>query len=193
MNRNANQPDPLQVDFIAAAGLPAAGRLGLTFAPGRNDPALRSGSGQPVRDLNSDLRRMVEHYGLTTLVSLLEDFEYPLLEIAELVSRAEAHGIEVIRYPIRDMSVPPADAMAGFASLISGVSGRITSGETVVVHCRAGFGRSGLVAAAVLVAAGQAPEDAISAVRSARPGTIETAEQERYVHDFAEHLQARNA
>jgi protein-tyrosine phosphatase len=186
-------PEPIRVDFIAASGLPAAGRLGLTFAPGRKEAASQSGSSEWNRDLHSDLQRLLQHYGLTTLVSLLEDFEYPLLGIADLVSQAEARGITVIRHPIRDMSVPPAGAMADFASVIRGINGRINSGETVVLHCRAGLGRSGLVAAAVLVAARQDPESAISAVRSARPGTIETAEQERFVHEFAEYLRAQDA
>jgi protein-tyrosine phosphatase len=192
MNRSTSQNDPIQVNFIDGHDLPAAGKLGLTFAPGKKGPAYHSATIWD-RDVNSDLQRMVDHYGMSTLVSLMEDFEYPLLEIADLFSQAESQGVEVVHYPIRDVSVPPADAMAGFASLISDITARLASGETVVAHCRGGLGRTGLVAAAVLVAAGHEPERAIKAVRSARPRTLETRAQERYVHDFAQYLEASNA
>jgi protein-tyrosine phosphatase len=52
----------------------------------------------------------------------------------------------------------------------------------------AGYGRTGTVLAAYLVAKGAEPEEAIDRVRRARPGSIETVEQEHAVHLFAETL-----
>jgi protein-tyrosine phosphatase len=59
-------------------------------------------------------------------------------------------------------------------------------GKTIVVHCRAGLGRSGLVIAACLVALGYSPKEAFTIVRQARPGSVETEEQEAYVYKFAQ-------
>ena len=58
----------------------------------------------------------------------------------------------------------------------------------MAVHCGAGLGRSGTLIAAYLVSQGAAPDDAMAQVRSARPGSIETLEQEAAVHEFARHL-----
>jgi protein tyrosine phosphatase len=58
----------------------------------------------------------------------------------------------------------------------------------VAVHCGAGLGRSGTPIAAYLVSQGAAPDDAIALVRARRPGSIETAEQEVAVHEFARRL-----
>ena len=49
----------------------------------------------------------------------------------------------------------------------------------------AGLGRTGTMAAKMLVGFGVSPEDAIASVRQARPGTIETAAQEQYIRTGA--------
>jgi ADP-ribosyl-[dinitrogen reductase] hydrolase len=65
-------------------------------------------------------------------------------------------------------------------------------GKNVVVHCRGGLGRTGTVAACVLVALGRhTAEDAIETVRKARRGTIQTNEQEGFVRRFEETLRER--
>ena len=54
-------------------------------------------------------------------------------------------------------------------------------GGKVLVHCKGGLGRAGLVAARILVERGVPPRAAIDAVRTVRPGAVETAAQERHV------------
>jgi ADP-ribosyl-[dinitrogen reductase] hydrolase len=51
----------------------------------------------------------------------------------------------------------------------------------IVLHCRAGLGRTGTIAARLLVETGTPPDAAIRAIRAARPGAIETPAQEHYV------------
>lgn len=58
---------------------------------------------------------------------------------------------------------------------------RIDAGERLLIHCRGGLERSGLVAARILVERGCAPRDAVHRVRAVRPGAIETRDQEEYV------------
>jgi ADP-ribosyl-[dinitrogen reductase] hydrolase len=57
-------------------------------------------------------------------------------------------------------------------------------GGSIVAHCRGGRGRSGLVAARLLVELGWEPEDAIGAIRSANPKAIETPAQEAHVRSY---------
>ena len=61
-----------------------------------------------------------------------------------------------------------------------------------MVHCRGGLGRTGTVAACVLVALGDHSADkAIDAIRQARKGTIQTDEQEEFVRRFEHTLHER--
>jgi ADP-ribosyl-[dinitrogen reductase] hydrolase len=53
--------------------------------------------------------------------------------------------------------------------------------SNIVVHCRGGIGRAGMVAARLLVELGDAPDVATAKVRAARhPKAVETLEQERW-------------
>eukprot|EP00093_Oithona_nana_P004418 04418.XXX_132830_133583_1 [CDS] Oithona nana genome sequencing. len=61
--------------------------------------------------------------------------------------------------------------------------------ESLVVHCRMGWGRTGVVLAMYLMAFyGKTAKQAIQEVRSLRPHSIETAKQEESLHQFQEVL-----
>ena len=51
----------------------------------------------------------------------------------------------------------------------------------MLVHCAAGLGRTGMLAAMLLTELGVSPTDAIRRVRAARPGAIETEAQAAFV------------
>jgi hypothetical protein len=59
-------------------------------------------------------------------------------------------GLRVVAMPIRDGQLPSATQIAQFVNLVDASEG------TVFVHCGAGVGRTGAMAAAYLVATGQA-------------------------------------
>ena len=163
-------------------GLP--GRLGLTFAPGKR--AVSSVYGlRWDRDLDIDLRDLRLVHGTDVLVALIRDYEYELLGIPDLVERAEAHGMTVRRFEIEDVSVPEPASEGAFRELIDELDAHLAAGRNLTVHCRGGLGRSGLVAACVLVRHGIGASEAIARVRAARPGAVETHGQERYVHAYA--------
>ncbi len=71
--------------------------------------------------------------------------------------------------------------------------GLLGEGKTVV-HCRGGLGRTGTVAASVLVALGHDdPDEAIRLVRSVRSErAVETPEREEYVRRFARERRTEN-
>jgi protein-tyrosine phosphatase len=174
-------PDGLiRVVFVApdAHGLP--GRLGLTIAPGKWRPGLDHTSDTLVRD---DLLRLRDFYGAKVLVTLLEEFEMQKLAIPELLTTARRLRLRTLWFPIPDVSVP--SDLDGAVTLVDGIVERMSRGETVVVHCRGGLGRSGTIAACCLVTRGRSSTEAIRMVRSARPGAVEVESQVDFVAGFA--------
>jgi protein-tyrosine phosphatase len=116
-------------------------------------------------------------------VTLVRDYELDDLGIPDLFERVVAFGLESMHLPITDGGVP-TDPDA-FRALVMAVLSHAHAGKNVVIHCRAGLGRTGLLAAACLVAVGIQPENAIGIVRTTRRHTIETLQQEAYVRAFA--------
>jgi protein-tyrosine phosphatase len=153
----------------------------MTFAPGKVQ--LDGQSGRWHRDLQIDLARLRETYKTDVLVSLVEDHELADLKIGRLREEASQAGIMVVRFPIPDVSVPASMEATQF--LVASIVNELSVGRVVVIHCKGGLGRTGLVAACVLVRLGAPAAGAVAAVRSVREGTIETLRQERFVHEFA--------
>jgi len=172
--------DPIRVDFVPVSALGLPGRIGMTFAPGKK---ARGIGGHWDRDLVADLDRLRDVYRTGMLVSLVEDDELRQLGIAELADDCAALGMQLVRFPIVDGGVPRS--LADFKALVERIVATAREGGNVVVHCRGGLGRTGLVAAACLVACGHAPAEAIRLVRRSRPRTVETGEQERFVDEYA--------
>jgi protein-tyrosine phosphatase len=172
--------DPLAVAWVEVDGV--AGRLGIAMAPGRHD---RAGTTSWWRDLHADLRRLRHVHRVQVLVTLLTDDELRDLSIANLATALETHGVESLRLPIRDGGVPTASQEDGMMRLVHAIVRRLRDGRTVVVHCRAGQGRSGLVAATTLAVLGAPPSVAIARVRAAQPRALETLGQEAYVAEAA--------
>lgn len=124
------------------------------------------------------------HYlGINTIVCLLETAEmvqHGLQQEGELCQQA---GLDFVHFPISD-SQTPADADA-FRELVNGLHERLQAGQNVAIHCRAGIGRTGVLAGCILVKDGIAGDDAIQQVSSARGFPIpETEAQHDYILDF---------
>lgn len=185
-----SETHPIYVDFVAEEHTKAPGRLGMTFAPGMKAPGMH---GRWERDLTADLRVLREEYGADMLVSVIEEHEYSGYGIPELFEQDSMEGIEVARFAIEDMNVPREAEADEYEALVQKIVDHMREGKNVVVHCRGGLGRTGTVAACVLVALGNhSPDEAIEAVRAARNGTVQTRDQEDFVRRFTESLRKRN-
>lgn len=168
--------DPLRIAAIRP--FETAGRIGVTFCPGKKDA--RSLSGPWDRDLGVDLDA-VAAWGASAVVTLVEDHEFGLLGVDGLGAGVAARHMDWLHLPIADVSVPDARFEAAWAVAGEGLRARLRDGFDVVVHCRGGLGRAGTVAARLLVELGTAAHEAVAAVRQVREGAVETREQEQHV------------
>lgn len=181
----AASPDPpLRVDWIEADAFTdeRPGRLGLTFLPGKRGPSLRYPGRIYRRDLAADLATL-SGLGVRRLLLLVEDGELERWGDPDIVERAARAGIEVARRPIPDGAAPAShDEVDGIVEWVR----RAREDGDVAIGCMGGVGRSGTVAACALVAAGWAPDEAITQVRQVRhPSAVETAAQVEFVRSYA--------
>jgi len=172
-----SQTHPLNIDVVQVG----AGEIGMTFCPGKKQ---RSGmSGAWHRDLDTDLD-VIRSGGASALVSLIEDQEFSMLGVEDLGEKAEELGIEWFHLPITDVSIPCERFEHAWAYAGHRLRTLLEGGEKVVLHCKGGLGRTGLVAGRLMVELGFDPDSAIGLIRTARPGAIETFGYDNSQEDY---------
>lgn len=172
-----SETHPLIIDTLPFHG----GALGLTFCPGKKQAHAMTGAWN--RDVDLDLKT-VEAWGATTIISLLEPFEYDELQAPEL--RGEfAKRFRWLDLPIRDQHAPDKAWLARWATLRDDIQQELEKGGRIMIHCKGGFGRTGTVAAMILMEGGVGREEAVRLARQTREGAIETRRQEQFLSDYA--------
>lgn len=127
--------------------------------------------------------------GVSTVVSLLEPHEERDLDLTSERDEAEKRGMTFLSFPIADRDVPISQT--GLGKTLDIMHRELIAGKGVVLHCRQGVGRTGLVAACLLVSDGIGTQEAIDRLISARGVEVpETAKQRRWIIDFADALTA---
>jgi ADP-ribosyl-[dinitrogen reductase] hydrolase len=172
--------DPLQIAAISAG--PTFGRVGITFCPGKYDRQAISGYWD--RDLSLDLNA-IRDWGATAVVTLVERNELVLLRVEPLGEEVRRRRMLWFHLPIVDVSTPDEGFERNWEVAGDELRTLLRSGRDVLVHCRGGLGRAGMIGARLLIELGMEPTTAIRQVRARRPGAIETLEQEKYLLGLA--------
>ena len=142
-------------------------------------------SPMPFSPLFDPHGRVLDAYldaGINTIVMLT-----PINEVVELTGinlfyRYQQLGFDVIHVPVEDFSVPEDGA---FQKPIHETLQAANAGKTIVIHCHAGLGRSGMFAACLAkVVFGLDGEQASRWVRGHIPRAVETREQHDFISNF---------
>ncbi|MCU9846726.1 ADP-ribosylglycohydrolase family protein [Defluviimonas sp. WL0024] len=167
---------PLQIATVSPkAGM---GRVGITFCPGKRQPHAATGAWDRQLDLDLDA---LAAWGAVAVVSLVESSELTELGVPNLGAEVAARHMDWLHLPIPDFSTPSAKFEAAWRSAGEDIRGRLRAGFDIVVHCKGGLGRAGMIGARLMAELGVSPDQAVAEVRAARPGAIETAAQLEHV------------
>ncbi len=148
------------------------GRVGLTVLPGRRDWN---------RHLQDDLASLRVD-GIDSIVCMVPGEELERYGVHDLLSAYRDVGFDVLHIPLVDQKATSPEEMT---RTVRWIDERVAEGQTVLVHCVGGLGRSGMAAACWLKKRGASSSDALVTVRNARgPRAVETRVQEDFVRTF---------
>jgi protein-tyrosine phosphatase len=154
--------------------MPVAGLYWVDAAfPGRLAVAPRPRSA----DWLADEIRSWKSAGVDTVASLLCDDEIAEIGLRHEAEICAAEGMEFVRFPIKDRGVP--DSMEEARAFVTGLSRRLAEDRAVLIHCRAGIGRTGMMAACCLVVSGVQPDEAFDRIAKARGMSVPDTEEQR--------------
>lgn len=140
-----------------------------------------AGSGQPgmIDTLENDVKFM-KRIGIKQIVTLTEKPLNPPMS---------KYGFEEFHFAISDMGIPlPKKAEVICNHILQSIDRR----EPVLVHCKAGLGRTGTILACCLIHLGKSPKEAINALRKKNKGYIQTTSQEMFIGHYYDHLSKNN-
>jgi protein-tyrosine phosphatase len=148
--------------------------------PGKLAISARPRGGDWLEDEISGWRRA----GVDAVVSLLTPQENKDLELVAESHLTQALGIRFVSLPVEDRGIPPSWDQA--LQSVSKAADLLHQGRNVAVHCRQGIGRSGMIAAALLIKDGSTPDDALRRISDVRGLPVpETPEQLEWVREFS--------
>jgi protein-tyrosine phosphatase len=149
-----------RLNTVARAG---AGRLSMMARP--------RGGDWLTEELHG-LRRL----GVEVLVCALTATEQLELGLTEEATACTTTGLAFVAIPIPDRGVPDEQSLR---PVLDQLQVALAAGRHVVIHCRAGIGRASLVAGALLVAEGLAPDQAWQRLAAARGLPVPDTDQQR--------------
>lgn len=140
----------------------------------------RPRGGDWLEDEINALRAM----NVDVVVSLLETDEVQELDLEGEKRFCEAVGICFMSFPIADRNIPVSSSEAlKFAESIEQL---MAVGNSVVIHCRAGIGRSSIMAACVLMKCGIPFDESFEKIERARGCSVpDTREQKEWVRQIS--------
>jgi protein-tyrosine phosphatase len=148
--------------------------------PGRIALSARPRGGDWLTDEITEWKRA----GVSTVVSLLEPQEEQDLDLQGEAAEVRHKGLEFVSFPIPDRQVPKSEA--ALVKVLEKMDDSLSNGKNVVIHCRQGVGRSGLIVACLLVKKGISPGAAVEKITAARGVVVpETEEQREWIDHYA--------
>jgi protein-tyrosine phosphatase len=157
--------------------LPAAGRIAISARP-RAEDWLETEVGEWKAS------------GLDMVVSLLERDEVSELGLQREAELCRSSGIEFVSFPIPDRGVPEVGSYV--SQIANSIANGIADGRSIAIHCRAGIGRSSMIAACVLICSGIEASDALARIKAARGLTVpDTDEQREWIMAFGKTYERR--
>lgn len=151
-----------------------SGALVLTPCPGTKEV-----------DLETALTQLKQQ-GVEAIVTALDTQELASKGVSELGEKAQQLGMQWFQIEIEDDCAPGAEFMAKWQQASPALHQVIDNGGKIAMHCMGGSGRTGLLAAHLLLEKEWQLDDIVREVQALRPGAFTKPVQVGYIQQVAE-------
>ena len=167
-----------EYDYVEPKGV--GGKIILTCFPGRNGEK-KSFNNQLFFDELKNFHKIK----CSSIVSLVENSEFEKMHDKKLfVREIYNNNLNWFHLPIVDLKSPNHKFIDKWQTTKSLLKNELIDGKNIIIHCMGGKGRSGTIAAILLIEFGDDNKKVIDIVRKKRNGAIETKEQEDFILSY---------
>ena len=119
--------------------------------------------------------------GAQALITLMPDEELAKVGAESLPGSCAAAGIQWFHLPVEDDHAPDERFATAFASQKPTLLSLLVQQGTLAIHCRGGSGRTGFMAAILLLESGMDREDMVRQVQGLRPHALKMSVHTDYL------------
>lgn len=152
------------------------GALLLTPCPGTRETNLE----QAIENLKAA--------GATAIVTLMPDAEMIENGVGDLPPQTKARGMAWYHLPVEDEGAPTEAFAAAWQQAGPAIHSHLDNHEAVAIHCKGGAGRTGIVAAQILMERGLSMPQTVAQVKAVRPTAFSHDVQVKYIEQLATRL-----
>ncbi|WP_174208785.1 cyclin-dependent kinase inhibitor 3 family protein [Vibrio atlanticus] len=135
-------------------------------------------------DLDASLAQL-KAQGVEAIVTALDSEELASKNVSKLGEKAQALGMQWFQIEIEDDCAPGADFAAKWQAASPALHQVVDNGGKVAMHCMGGSGRTGLLAAHLLLEKSWDLSKIVQEVQSLRPGAFTKSIQVDYIQGVA--------
>ncbi len=140
--------------------------------------------GKKEANLHDSLVQLKEA-GATAVLTALQESDLPDGGLELLTQECKTLGLKWFHLPIEDDCAPAEAFDANWDAANTAAQAMLDNGESLVIHCMGGSGRTGLIAARLMLARGFELEPTIAQIQALRPGAFTRQPHIDYIQQFA--------
>ncbi len=152
------------------------GQLLFTPCPGTKDVGLQ----QSLEQLAAA--------GASAILTLMPQDEMQRNAVIDLPELCAQLGLEWFHLPIEDDHAPEQLFQEAWQQSRERIHALVNDGKSIAIHCKGGSGRTGLVAAQILLERGLPLDEVIERVRAIRPNALQIPAHQEYITNTAKQL-----
>ena len=96
----------------------------------------------------------------------------------------EKEKIQWLHFPIKDFGTVDQKRKFLWEPISKNIRQQIDGGGRILIHCRGGRGRTGMIVLRGMIEFGEDPDKALKRLRKIRPCAVETKPQETWARSF---------
>ncbi|UTW10891.1 cyclin-dependent kinase inhibitor 3 family protein [Marinobacterium rhizophilum] len=151
---------------------PIRGQLIFTPCPGTRETSL------------DDALDTLKAAGASALLTLMPAEELARNQAENLPEQCKQRGIEWFHLPVEDDQAPAAPFQLAWKAHRQHIRQLLIEGKNIAIHCKGGSGRTGLIAAQLLIECGVPLQQAIDKVQALRPRAIQSTDHVNYIRQL---------
>lgn len=119
--------------------------------------------------------------GAEAVVTMMTAHELSEHEAESIAVFCETNGLPWFHLPVEDSCAPEAPFEMAFALKRQALLDLVKAGTTIAIHCHGGSGRTGMMAAILMLSAGFEPEVVKAKIQQIRPKSLKSVVQVEYL------------